>query len=290
MAWRILMSGSFSRSAVALVLTVLFAQLIYCRVWSLAAPNAVQDLRRNIFKIASTSQSVLSLASWKTEHEGRFLLLSGSKDSVVRLHQIQATPDAEGGLSQVVTFSEVLGVEGHTGPVFALASWPSCNMFASGSFEKEIRVWSLSFPENGKETNEYQVNLKQVLGPHTGWVKDVKLLSSQSEHGHAPLQGMVSIGCNFIKLWSYEGEAGNESSNHCFDHIGDLEVHGDILCLVADGKRLFAGKVDGSIQSWPLSHKDAEQGKEEATYPLQRQWRPSLCGLAPGAPPAAAAA
>jgi len=101
-----------------------------------------------------------------------------------------------------------------------------------GGGDRYVTVW-----EN--ENGEWRIRTR--LGIHTGWVKELALLSPFA----------FSIGCNHVEIWEDE------------QHVGTLRVEsskkgstlsGDLLCLATRGMEdsaiLFAGGVDGRIHKW----------------------------------------
>ena len=59
------------------------------------------------------------------------------------------------------------------------------------------------------------------LPGHTGWVRAAAFHEGQ----------LFTVGCNFVKVWRAGARA------DAWAHVGDLEVHGDILALCLAGQR-----------------------------------------------------
>jgi len=136
------------------------------------------------------------------------------------------------------------------------------------------------------------IRLNALPELHTGWVRSIATdsyhmsASDASPLAHASGHFVYSVGCNYIKVWhvplsqqqtlsdgATPGAAAVdavESEDAVPRWLGDLEVHGDILCVAACSGRLVSGSVDGSLRVWdmrPYSN-DVSQQELKATQPF----------------------
>lgn len=109
-----------------------------------------------------------------------------------------------------------------------------------GGGDRYISVWQQS------DANE-ELEFKQRLGPHTGWVKDLAFDSRTCR--------LHSIGCNHIETWSWT--AATEWSHLATRSIESSPEKGstlssDLLCLAMNevDNCFYAGGVDGRIHAW----------------------------------------
>ncbi|KAL7517075.1 hypothetical protein ACHAWX_002039 [Stephanocyclus meneghinianus] len=140
----------------------------------------------------------------------------------------------------------------------------------AGGGDRYIKVWESATNSRG---NQRQLKLKQQLGPHTGWVKDIasfNRVKKGTTDGHSLV---FSIGCNCIEVWLHD------QAN--YQHLCKLQIESctklgatlssDLLCLatyrccvnehVMDSlpqanqqshSHLIAGGVDGRLHSWVI--------------------------------------
>ena len=150
-------------------------------------------------------------------------------------------------------------------PVYSMTIVPklltSANMdhdLLSGSGDRYITVWEAM---KNSPNDTMKLNIKQQLGPHTGWVKDV-VSSTINNDNHV----IFSIGCNCIEVWLY--------TQNFYKHSCKLKIESsvkmgstlssDLLCLAVcscndnaiksdtSDTYLFAGGVDGRLHRWLL--------------------------------------
>ena len=147
-------------------------------------------------------------------------------------------------------------------PIYSMISRETNNgiteLFCAGG-DRYISVWQLS-------TNNLE--FKQRLGPHTGWVKDVAL---DSQRGL-----LYSIGCNCIETWGLTETMEKECYHVSTRSVKSSPQEGstlssDVLCMAMQGDEscLYVGGVDGRIHVWssdvsiqhPLQSVSASDGR-----------------------------
>lgn len=133
-------------------------------------------------------------------------------------------------------------------PIFSMTSTgrvASFQIFCGGR-DRYISVWH-------QTKDEKNWSCRQLLGPHTGWVKD----TLYDHHRDA----LYSIGCNCIERWErvLDGDGDDEGSwthaaKRCIESSleGGATLSSDLLCLCACDEMhcFFAGGVDGRIHAW----------------------------------------
>ncbi|CAJ1445739.1 unnamed protein product [Effrenium voratum] len=120
-------------------------------------------------------------------------------------------------------------------PLFSVAVEPETLSVAVGGGAR--RSVSLFGPEG---------SLLGSLTGHTGWVRDLAFHGGQ----------LFSIGCNFIKVWRPSQFAAHSDSPwqkwRTCSHVGDLEVHGDLLALSVCAGFLVAAGASKYRYRWRL--------------------------------------
>jgi hypothetical protein len=197
----------------------------------------------------------------------------------VMLHQSDGvSTDSEKKLFnsiKVDLFSEQVDTSG-----FELKSYPiysmidvqkhsSNNIFGidvlAGGGDRYITVWECT--GKSESENNKLLKMKQQLGPHTGWVRDLALsnhLTKNDNECNNDRRVVFSIGCNCVEVWIYNKEI--------YDHLCKLQIESsvdmgstlssDLLCLATyscngngtdSGEHdmyLVAGGVDGRLHRW----------------------------------------
>ena len=124
----------------------------------------------------------------------------------------------------------------------------------SGGGDRYVTVWEANF--NSSENTKLRV--KQQLGPHTGWVKDLSVSYSLSNEANLCDCTVFSIGCNCVEVWLL---AQNEYAHQCKLQIESsvdmgCTLSSDLLCLAtykcnqSSRSYLLAGGVDGRLHRW----------------------------------------
>ena len=96
-------------------------------------------------------------------------------------------------------------------------------------------------------TIDDELKIKSILGPHTGWVKDIIYMNNQ----------IHSIGCNCIESWGVTDSKWIHLKKRAIESSPDdaATLSSDLLCLCQDWseypyKRFYSGGVDGRIHQW----------------------------------------
>src|SRR5262245_22517902 len=121
---------------------------------------------------------------------------------------------------------------GHTDSVYAVAFDPAGGYFATGSFDKSIKLWDA---KTGKET--------KTLPGHQGLVLAIDV----STDGSLVASGGVD---NRARLWDPKTGQQTRELNH-----PDLV---DSVAFSPDGKQLATGCHDGQLRLWDLTKKDSQ--------------------------------
>lgn len=132
-------------------------------------------------------------------------------------------------------------------PIYSMAVDSTSSDLFCGGGDRHVTVWSM---QGG------QMKMKQRLGPHTGWVKDV-LYDVFSRQLH-------SIGCNCIEIWRKSPSDACRWTHFRKVHVESCAKMGstlssDLLCLCAcSNGSFFAGGVDGRIHLWDSASSSGE--------------------------------
>ncbi|KAL3792571.1 hypothetical protein HJC23_005541 [Cyclotella cryptica] len=146
----------------------------------------------------------------------------------------------------------------------------------TGGGDRYITIWEAITNSGG---NQRQLKLKQQLGPHTGWVKDIASFNGAKIGTNDDCSLVFSIGCNCIEVWL--------SSHPNYQHMCKLQIEScpelgatlssDLLCLATyscsvkansmeesnqqPDLHLIAGGVDGRLHRWVLPKSSRGFGK-----------------------------
>lgn len=118
-----------------------------------------------------------------------------------------------------------------------------------GGGDRYITIWESKLASNRN------LEVKQQLGPHTGWVKDLALLPYTTNDNCA----VFSIGCNCIEIWKYSEDRYKHMCKIQIESSVDMgsTLSSDLLCLAMSSSHfsdpyIFAGGVDGRLHRWKL--------------------------------------
>ncbi len=167
-----------------------------------------------------------TIFSLKISSNAKFIA-TGAADKVAKLWDLQS-------------HKELAKFEGHSGPVMAVAFNSASDSLATAGVDKEIKIWDL-------KTREQTASMMTNPGAVTdlAWV-DPKTILSACEDG----------------VLRFSNKENKENAIKTFATTGDI-----IYCtaITSDGKTVFAGSYDGTIQ---VRTKD---GKNEGTLPLKSE-------------------
>lgn len=253
----------------------------------------------------------LALATWTSPHKKRlgslqvWDLVSNrlAFPAVQRLGGFQAVAFSPDGQMMVSDYGPTIQLwdastgrrlrvlRGHTGAVKTLAFHPGSALLASGSDDREIRIWDLGEAVPAKR-DPFPC---RVLARHSGEVMQVAFSPDGTRLVSASADGTVrlwdtSSGQEMLVLTGHAGavnqaafqrvggrvaSAGTDGTVRLWDaHTGQelLRLAGHVgpvtgLAFSADGRRLVSAGVDGNVRLW-----DASTGQEALTLrrPLSR--------------------
>jgi hypothetical protein len=176
-------------------------------------------------------EGVTSLAHLIVDEE--WLLLCGTKKGSLRAFSL-----TEDGVQQR---TEVNVTNGRY-PILSMAVDETDRTIFCGGSDRFVTIlpYAATHPH---DTSHYCGSIAdtQRLGPHTGWVQDVLLASSNL---------LYSIGCNCIESWHKQSDQKwKQGKRWVVD--SDVEMgctlSSDLLCLACQNGTLYAGGVDGRI-------------------------------------------
>lgn len=213
----------------------------------------------------------------------KYILIAGTKNGNIR--QFIYNDDSKNkhdNVNNVVEVSTFMNKHKTSLPVFSLLSSPNINdaddYLFSGSADRYVTVWK----KKNSNNHQYDWDIIQKLGPHTGWVKDIcyyysnKMMTTRQHF-------LYSIGCNCIEVWELIIESktkkqlvdDNNTKEEEWKHIMKLTLDSssieysttlstDLLCLCICNNTnhqnekndvvimLAAGGVDGRIHFWDI--------------------------------------
>jgi WD40 repeat protein/formylglycine-generating enzyme required for sulfatase activity len=223
-------------------------------------------------QVATLSGHLNSVRSLAISSDNR-LLVTGSLDKTVKVWDLEAK-------KELVTFN------GHTSDINSVAISQDCKIIASASSDKTVKIWDLetkreltTLKGHTNQVTTVAFSLKGDILASGGKDKSIKLwnLSTMKEiytltkHDQPIIslffspddKHLVSLSkeekATEVKLW-------NLSTKEQEEHI----VEQDINCVTfsPDGKRLIAGKTDGSIKLWDW---DKEKLQEIGSFKIDEK-------------------
>jgi hypothetical protein len=171
-------------------------------------------------------------------------------------------------------------------PIYSLATIAGTEniMLLVGSADRNVHVWNKNYLnrlDGWKRT--------QRLGLHTGWVKDIVVLPTQSNDNDngdgktftkSQTFRLLSIGCNRIESWTYTNSTSSSSGDIEWDHVSSTTIESsnngalctlssDLLCLevcrvvssTQCGTIVAVGGVDGRIHFYCISSEKSQLQK-----------------------------
>ena len=134
-------------------------------------------------------------------------------------------------------FAVLLTLKGHTDPVYAVAVAPDGKTFATGSFDKTIKLWNAA---DGKE--------RRTLGGTAG---HTNLVLSVAFHPKEPILASSSSD-NTVKFWDVKAEKPADAPVRNLAHPQLVNA----IAFDKDGGRLATGGQDGILRIWDVSKKE----------------------------------
>ena len=122
-------------------------------------------------------------------------------------------------------------LDGHSGPVSAVALSADGRTVVSGSYDNSIKVWDVNSGD-----------CLRTLDGHSNWVNAVAL----SADGRTVVSGSYD---NSIKVWDL-------NSGDCLRTLGGHSSGVSAVALSADGRTVVSGSSDNSIKVWDLNSGD----------------------------------
>ncbi len=190
------------------------------------------------------------------------LIASGSGDNMLKIWQMEKGADSD---LQNLQATEIFSIQGHTSAIRSLSFSPDSNILASGSADKNIKLWdlqghelqtlkghdeavrSVSFSPDGKNllsasldctVRLWEINnrVQQLWDGHSAAVRTVAI----SPDGQTFVSGSLD---KCIKIWDMQG-------NLC----QTIECEHDILSVSfsPDGQTLAIGSGDNAIALWSM--------------------------------------
>jgi WD40 repeat protein len=139
-------------------------------------------------------------------------------------------------------FAILLALKGHTDPVYTVAVSPDGKTYATGSFDKTIKLWNAA---TGKE-------LRTLGGPagHTNLVLQIAFAPQE------PLLASASSD-NTVKFWDLKAEKPAETPLRNLQHPSLVNT----LAFDPAGTRLATAGQDGIVRIWDVSKKESPAPK-----------------------------
>jgi WD40 repeat protein len=143
--------------------------------------------------------------------------------------------------------SPLIVLKGHADPVYAVAISPDGQTFATGSFDKTIKLWNAA---DGKE--------KRTLGGAQG---HTNLVLTLAFHPKEPLLASGSSD-NRVLVWDVKADKPAEAPVRTLQHPQLVNA----VAFDPAGTRIATGGQDGQLRIWDVSKKDTPQPKVIAAH------------------------
>ncbi|PWN34934.1 WD40 repeat-like protein [Meira miltonrushii] len=208
------------------------------KVWDLSTLQRYIDQH---FTSKSTTRTPLKLSSLTTQkiHEkdinaldvspNNALLLSGSQDKTAKVFTIQyQAPSKSNHHTATASLKLVKTCSGHKRGVWSVAFSPSDAVFATGSSDRSMKLWSI---------NDGFTCVKNYVG-HTNSVLRVRFLPNSN--------GLQLLSCasdGLVKVW-------NVRTEECLDTLDGHEERVWGLDCTQSGEQIISGGADGMIRFW----------------------------------------
>lgn len=146
-----------------------------------------------------------------------------------------------------------LVLKGHTDPVYAVAVSPDGKTFATGSFDKTVKLWTAA---DGKEV--------RTLGGASG---HTNLVLAVAFHPKEPVLASASSD-NTVRFWDIKTDKPADAPVRTLQHPQLVNA----VAFDKDGNRVATGGQDGVLRIWDVSKKDTPAAKTiNAHVPPQPQ-------------------
>lgn len=208
------------------------------KVWDL---STLQKYIGQHFTSKSMKRTPLKLSSLTTQkiHEkdinaldvspNNALLLSGSQDKTAKVFTIQyQAPSKSNQQTATASLKLVKTCSGHKRGVWSVAFSPSDAVFATGSSDRSMKLWSI---------NDGFTCVKNYVG-HTNSVLRVRFLP-----GSNGLQLLSCASDGLVKVW-------NVKTEECLDTLDGHEERVWGLDCTQTGEQIISGGADGMIRFW----------------------------------------
>lgn len=141
----------------------------------------------------------------------------------------------------------VLTLKGHTGEVYAVAVSPDGKTYATGSFDKTVKLWNAA---DGKEL--------RTLGGASG---HTNLVLAVAFHPKEPVLASASSD-NTVKFWDVKADKPADAPVRNLAHPQLVNA----IAFSPDGSKLASGGQDGQLRIWDVSKKDTPAAKAIAAH------------------------
>jgi WD40 repeat protein len=142
------------------------------------------------------------------------------------------------------TLTPEFTLRGHTDPVYAVAVSPDGKTFATGSFDKTVKLWTAA---DGKNT--------RTLTGHTNLVLAVAF------HPKEPLLASASSD-NTVRVWDVKADKPADQPVRTLQHPQLVNA----IAFDKDGTRIATGGQDGILRIWDVSKKETPAPKTIAAH------------------------
>ena len=209
-------------------------------------------LRNNVqlYLPGSSTQGggITSLKHLRNNENGEWLILCGTKKGSLQILSLIEDP-----IHNCVGRCTEINVTDGKYPLFNMAVGEDDRAIFCGGSDRFVTILQLaSDSQHHMRANGALLlfEAKQRLGPHTGWVQDVLLVSPNQ---------LYSIGCNCIESWQKQSnQVWTQGKRLVIDSdIKLCTLSSDLLCLAYQNNSLFAGGVDGRIHVFEKRERSA---------------------------------